>query len=590
MKDACVSLYLLLPILGVARWQGGKGSQWKRDGGMQIAKQKTRERKKHICHDMEGKEETERSKGPKIRERETRLQFTTLFMVKPSEAKPLDVGDVSFGVESAKFPVVSLFSYGRLPVMDLRESFLLLLLALFAVHFCSLVNANLVFPVERKFKGPVRDLSAIKTHDALRRGRFLSVVDVPLGGNGRANSNGLYYTKIQLGSPPQDYYVQVDTGSDILWVNCVGCTTCPRKSGLGSCYGRMVHVCFSLGIRMDLNLYDPNESHTSQVIPCDHEFCTSTYDGPISGCTKEMSCPYSITYGDGSTTTGSYVKDYLTFDKVIGNLQTGPENSTAIFGCGAKQSGTLSSTNDESLDGIIGFGQANSSVLSQLAAAGKVQRVFSHCLDSISGGGIFSIGEVVEPKFQTTPLLPRMAHYNVVLKDMEVGGEALQLPMDIFDSTNGRGTIIDSGTTLAYLPASIYDQVLEKVLAQQSDMKLYLVEDQFTCFHYAEKNVDDGFPVVKFTFDEGLTLTAYPRDYLFLFKVDMWCVGWQKSVAQTRDGKDLILLGGSSSIKVKDEKTGAVYTVGAHDLSSAPTEFFGGILGFFLFIVAMLIT
>jgi len=45
----------------------------------------------------------------------------------------------------------------------------------------------------------------------------------------------LYYTKIGLGSPAKDYYVQVDTGSDILWVNCVGCTTCPKKSGLGVC-------------------------------------------------------------------------------------------------------------------------------------------------------------------------------------------------------------------------------------------------------------------------------------------------------------------------------------------------------------------
>ena len=43
----------------------------------------------------------------------------------------------------------------------------------------------------------------------------------------------LYFTKIGLGSPKKDYYVQVDTGSDILWVNCAGCTTCPKKSGIG---------------------------------------------------------------------------------------------------------------------------------------------------------------------------------------------------------------------------------------------------------------------------------------------------------------------------------------------------------------------
>lgn len=73
--------------------------------------------------------------------------------------------------------------------------------------------------------------------------------------------------------------------------------------------------------------------------------------------------------------------------------------------CGAKQSGGLGSSSDTALDGIIGFGQANSSVLSQLTASGKVKKIFSHCLDSIHGGGIFSIGEVIEPKFNTTPLL-----------------------------------------------------------------------------------------------------------------------------------------------------------------------------------------
>lgn len=50
--------------------------------------------------------------------------------------------------------------------------------------------------------------------------------------------NRLYYTKITIGSPPVDYHVQVDTGSDILWVNCHNCDRCPTKSDL--------HVCLAL--------------------------------------------------------------------------------------------------------------------------------------------------------------------------------------------------------------------------------------------------------------------------------------------------------------------------------------------------------
>lgn len=43
----------------------------------------------------------------------------------------------------------------------------------------------------------------------------------------------LYYAKIGIGTPAKDYYVQVDTGSDIMWINCIHCKECPKKSSLG---------------------------------------------------------------------------------------------------------------------------------------------------------------------------------------------------------------------------------------------------------------------------------------------------------------------------------------------------------------------
>lgn len=51
------------------------------------------------------------------------------------------------------------------------------------------------------------------------------------------------------------------------------------------------------------------------------------------------------------------------------------------------------------------------------------------------------------------------AHYNVVLKEIEVGGDVLTLPSDTFDN----GTIIDSGTTLAYLPQLVNEALIPKV-------------------------------------------------------------------------------------------------------------------------------
>lgn len=47
-------------------------------------------------------------------------------------------------------------------------------------------------------------------------------------------------------------------------------------------------------------------------------------------------------------------------------------------------------------------------MISQLASSGKVRKIFAHCLDTIKGGGIFAIGNVVQPKVKMTPLVPKM--------------------------------------------------------------------------------------------------------------------------------------------------------------------------------------
>ncbi|XP_026419217.1 aspartic proteinase-like protein 2 isoform X1 [Papaver somniferum] len=461
-----------------------------------------------------------------------------------------------------------------------------------------------VFRVHNKFRSR-RDmihnngsLSDYKAHDYRRHSRILSQadVDLPLGGNGDPTDAGLYFASIGIGNPSNDYYVQVDTGSDIFWVNCIECKKCPTKSNLG----------------IKLKLYNPKASLSAKLVTCKQDFCSATYDGGIPGCTSDMLCEYRVVYGDGSSTDGYFVNDIVQYDQVSGNLATTSANATVTFGCGAKQSGDLG-TSTGALDGLLGFGQANTSMISQLAAAGKVKKMFAHCLDGIKGGGIFAIGQVVQPKVKTTPLVPNQPHYNVNLKSIEVGKATLQLPTDVFETGDRRGTIIDSGTTLSYLPEVVYEPLILAILSHQSDLKLQTIENQFTCFDYIG-SVDDGFPLIKFHFEDSLTLTVYPHDYLFSYHVsneDMWCIGWQNSGMQSKDGKDTILLGDlalsdklvvydlenqsigwieyncSSSIKMKDEQTGRIYDVASHDISSASSLIVGRLLLFFL-LTAML--
>lgn len=57
------------------------------------------------------------------------------------------------------------------------------------------------------------------------------------------------------------------------------------------------------------------------------------------------------------------------------------------------------------------------------------------------------------------------AHYNVMLRGVEVGGTALDISVGLFSDFR-RGTIIDSGTTLAYLPEAVYLRLMKKVLTK----------------------------------------------------------------------------------------------------------------------------
>ncbi|XP_047319124.1 aspartic proteinase 36-like [Impatiens glandulifera] len=446
----------------------------------------------------------------------------------------------------------------------------------FSTPIASPVGFGGVLSVKYKFSGTDRSLSALKAHDDLRNIRMASGVDIPLGGSGRPDAVGLYYAKVGIGTPPKDYYVQVDTGSDIMWVNCILCKECPQTGYHG----------------IPLTLYDLKNSLTGTKVFCDSQFCIEINAGRTPDCAANVTCLYTEVYGDGSYSLGYFVKDLVQYDGVSGDLQTMTANQSFIFGCGASQSGDLDSS-EHALDGIVGFGKSNSSFISQLAASGTVKKIFAHCLDGVNGGGIFAIGHVVQPKVNTTRLLPNKPHYNVNMTAVQVGSEFLNLTTNVSHAGDYKETIIDSGTTLAYFPDAIYQALVKKIL-WQLDIKLQTLHEQYTCFQHPG-SVDDDFPAVTFHFENSVLLKVYPHEYLFLFE-GLWCLGWQSNGVQPRDKQDIILLGDlvlsnklvlydlekhvigwteyncSSSIEIMDEVTGSVHLVGAHSLPSSACD------------------
>lgn len=84
--------------------------------------------------------------------------------------------------------------------------------------------------------------------------------------------------------------------------------------------------------QIKLAKYDPKGSSTGKLVTCDQDFCTSTFSAPFADCKVGQLCEYSITYGDGSSTAGYFVRDNIHFNRASGNLQTTTMNGSIAFG------------------------------------------------------------------------------------------------------------------------------------------------------------------------------------------------------------------------------------------------------------------
>ncbi|XP_031402952.1 aspartic proteinase-like protein 2 isoform X2 [Punica granatum] len=325
----------------------------------------------------------------------------------------------------------------------------------------------------------------------------------------------LYYTKVQLGSPPKDFYVQIDTGSDVLWVSCSSCSGCPSKTDL----------------EIPLNSFNPRSSSSASAISCSDQRCTKGIQSSDATCSaQDNQCSYSFQYGDGSTTSGYYVSDSFHFDNVQGGGESQTANSSAavVFGCSTAVSGQLTKT-DRAVNGIFGFGQQSLSVISQLASQGITPKVFSHCLKGDdAGGGILVLGEIMEPNMIYTPLVPSQSHYNLNLESISVNGQELNIDPSVFATSSTGGTIIDSGTTLAYLAEKAYEPFVTAIDAAVSQSIQRVPAKDNQCY-LVTSSVDNGFPQVTLNFEGNSSMVIGPRDYLLkqgsAGGVDVWCIG-----------------------------------------------------------------
>lgn len=401
-----------------------------------------------------------------------------------------------------------------------------LAVAVAAATFLSTVRAQRVLSLHRAFPIDEKvELDVIKARDRARHARILQsfsggIVDFQVVGSFDPYVVGLYFTKVRLGSPPRDFNVQIDTGSDILWVACSSCTDCPRNSGLG----------------IPLNFFDPAASSTVSSISCSDNICASIVQTESAECFGESNqCGYSFQYADQSGTAGYYVSDLLHFDSILGTSLVANSSAPIIFGCSTSLFGDLTKSS-KALDGIFGFGRQDLSVISQLSSHKVTPKVFSHCLKGDgNGGGIFVLGEVLDPRIVYTPLVPSQSHYNIYLQSIAVNGQLLPIDPTVFTTSVNQGTIVDSGTTLAYLVEGAYEPFIASITAVVSTSATSIISNGNQCY-LVSTSVAEIFPPVTFNFAGGASMFVRPIDYLvhsgFVDGAAMWCMGFLKAPNQ----------------------------------------------------------
>ncbi|XP_062114895.1 aspartic proteinase 36-like [Humulus lupulus] len=392
--------------------------------------------------------------------------------------------------------------------------------------------------LERAFPTNHRvQLSQLRARDSIRHGRILqsadgAFVDFPVAGTFNPYLVGLYFTTLKLGSPPKEFYVQIDTGSDVLWVTCDSCNGCPKSSGL----------------KIELNSFDLGSSTTASLVSCSDQICSLGLQSEDSACSSQSNfdqCIYSFQYGDGSGTSGYYVQDLLYMDTISADYDNpGNNNSSAsiVFGCSTSATGDLTSRS-RAVDGIFGFGQQEMSVISQLSSQGIAPNVFSHCFrGDNTGGGILVLGEIVEPNIVYTPLVPSQPHYNLNLLNISVNGKVLPINSAEFTTSTNTGTIIDSGTTLAYLAQNAYDPFVNAITNAVSQQVTPVTSQGNQCYIVTSSITVSIFPQVIFNFAGNASMVLGPKDYLLeqnsINGGELWCIGFQKN-----QGQDTTILG-----------------------------------------------
>ncbi|KAG8389761.1 hypothetical protein BUALT_Bualt01G0012200 [Buddleja alternifolia] len=242
------------------------------------------------------------------------------------------------------------------------------------------------------------------------------------------SATGYYYVTINVGQPPKPYFLDIDTGSDLTWLQCdAPCTKCTPAPH---------------------SLYKPNRN----LIKCQDPICASLHGPDNHDCqTPQEQCDYEVDYADHGSSLGVLVKDSFPLKFTDGSVVS----PLLAFGCGYDQD-VPDPTHLPFTDGVLGLGVGKSSILAQLRNMGLTRNVVGHCLSGESGGFLF-FGDQLVPSsgIVWTPIMSQSKHYSLGPADVRFDGEATNI--------KGLPMVLDSGSTYSYFSSQAYKALVSLI-------------------------------------------------------------------------------------------------------------------------------
>ncbi|KAK9080842.1 hypothetical protein SSX86_000601 [Deinandra increscens subsp. villosa] len=314
---------------------------------------------------------------------------------------------------------------------------------------------------------------------------------------------GEYIMKIQIGTPPVDVLGIADTGSDLTWAQCQPCKKCYKQVGPP--------------------FLVPTSSSTYHAQSCQSESCVVLSDSQLP-CGSKNICQYKMGYGDGSYSIGDLATDTFWFGPACFYNVT--------FGCGHVNNGSF----NEHVSGIVGLGGGPLSIINQLNST--IRGKFSYCLISVideasnqtSKIHFGDLANVLGDDVVSTPLVMKepSTYYYVTLESVSVGHNNLSYKQSGSKSTvQDRGNIIvDSGTTLTFLPRELYNDLSSSLTKAISGVA---VGDPGRYFEicYLDLNLDN-VPTVTFRFT-GADVAVPPVKMFVEVENGVSCLGIKPS-------------------------------------------------------------